>query len=90
MAPTDGNRELLSIYSKVSEDLGQGKDEAVNPLNAGAADVSFAADFVDMAIDAIGMSGANDHTVNETGHLPALQSQTKRAAVLLIRLSNYK
>ena len=89
MAPTDGNRELLSLYSSVSEDLGQGKVEAVNPLNAGAADVSFTADFVDMAIDAVGMSGSDDHTVNETGYLPALQSQTKRAAILLHRLQKW-
>lgn len=89
MAPTNGNRELLSIYSEISEDLGQGKVVAVNPLKAGAADVSFTADYVDMAIDAIGMSGANDHTVNETGHIPALLSQTKRAALLLYRLQDW-
>ncbi len=90
MAPTDGNRELLSIYSEVSEDLGQGKVVAVNPLKAGAADVSFTADFVDMAIDAVGMSGADDHTVNETGYLPKFKTQTQRAAILLLRLQNWK
>lgn len=90
MAPTNGNRELLSIYSEVSEALGQGKVVAVNPLKAGAADVSFTADFVDMAIDAIGMSGADDHTVNETGYIPALLSQTQRAAILLSRLQDWK
>jgi glutamate carboxypeptidase len=90
MAPTDGNRELLSIYSKVSEDLGQGKVVAVNPLKAGAADVSFAADYVEMAIDAVGMSGADDHTVNETGHIPALLFQTKRTALLLYRLQDWE
>jgi glutamate carboxypeptidase len=74
----------------VSEDLGQGKVEAVNPLKAGAADVSFTADFVDMAIDAVGMSGADDHTVNETGYLPSLASQTQRAAILLFRLQDWK
>ena len=89
MAPTDGNRELLSIYSEVSEDLGQGKVVAVNPLKAGAADVSFTADYVDMAIDAVGMSGADDHTVNETGYIPALLSQTQRAAILLYRLQDW-
>ncbi len=88
MAPTNGNRTLLNIYSKVSVDLGLGKVEAVNPLKAGAADVSFTADYVDMAIDALGMSGADDHTVNETGYLPALLTQTQRAAVLLYRLHN--
>jgi len=90
MAPTDGNRELLSIYSKVSEDLGQGKVVAVNPLKAGAADVSFTADYVEMAMDAIGMSGADDHTVNETGYLPRFKTQTQRAAILLYRLQNWK
>lgn len=90
MAPTDGNRELLSIYSKVSQDLGQGEVVAVNPLKAGAADVSFTADYVDMAIDAVGMSGADDHTVNETGQIPKFKTQTQRAAVLLYRLISYE
>ena len=89
MAPTDGNRELLSIYSELSEDLGQGKVVAVNPLKAGAADVSFTADYVDMAIDALGMSAADDHTINETGYIPALLSQTQRAAILLYRLQDW-
>lgn len=90
MAPTDGNRELLSIYSEVSEDLGQGKVVAVNPLKAGAADVSFTADYVEMAIDAVGMSGADDHTVNETGFIPRFKTQTQRAAILLYRLQDWK
>jgi glutamate carboxypeptidase len=89
MAPTDGNRELLSIYSKVSQDLGQGEVVAVNPLKAGAADVSFTADYVDMAIDAVGMSGADDHTVNEVGYLPKFKTQTQRAAILLYRLQKW-
>lgn len=87
MAPTDGNRELLSIYSKVSIDLGLGEVVAVNPLRAGAADVSFTADYVDMAIDALGMSGAADHTVEEVGYLNQFPRQAKRAAVLLYRLN---
>ncbi|MEQ9264664.1 MAG: M20/M25/M40 family metallo-hydrolase [Balneolaceae bacterium] len=86
MAPTKGNEELLSIYNKVSMDLGLGEVVAVNPLRAGAADVSFTAEYVDMAIDALGMSGDNDHTVEEVGFLNALPSQSKRAAVLLYRL----
>lgn len=88
MAPTDGNRELLAIYNKVSLDLGYGKVVAVNPLRAGAADVSFTSQYVDMAIDALGMSGADDHTVEETGNLIEFPRQAKRAAVLLLRLNN--
>ncbi len=87
MAPTDGNRELLSIYSKVSEDLGFGEVVAVNPLRAGAADVSFTANHVDMAIDALGMSGTDGHTVNELGYVNQFPRQAKRAAILLYRLN---
>lgn len=86
MAPTDGNRKLLSIYNEVSRDLGYGKVVAVNPLRAGAADVSFTAEYVDMAIDALGMSGAADHTVEEVGYLNQFPRQAKRAAILMLRL----
>ena len=58
MAPTEGNRKLLSLYDAVSRDLGFGPVTAVNPRNAGAADISFAADHVEMAIDGLGLLGA--------------------------------
>lgn len=86
MAPTDGNRQLLAIYSQASQDLGLGVVRAVNPLMAGAADVSFSAEHVDMAIDGLGMSGSAGHTVEETGILIALPQQAKRAALLIYRL----
>lgn len=88
MAPTEGNHRLLDLYSKVSRDLGFGEVTAVNPLRAGAADIAFAADHVDMAIDGLGMSGTEGHTVEETGYLPALDLQAKRAALLMYRLAN--
>ncbi len=87
LAPAEGNYRLLAKYDQVSRDLGLGPVEAVNPRNAGAADVSFTAGLVDMALDGIGMMGANDHSPNETALLPTLQSQTQRAAVLLYRLT---
>jgi glutamate carboxypeptidase len=40
-----------------------------------------------MAIDGLGLGGDDDHTVRETGDLRTLPMQTKRAAVLLYRLS---
>lgn len=88
MAPTEGNYKLLEIYSQVSEDLGFGEVVAVNPLRAGAADVSFTATHVDMAIDALGMSGTDGHTVNELGYINQLPRQSKRAALLLYRLQD--
>ncbi len=86
-APTDGNYELLKQLSKVSTDLGFMAVEPVNPSNAGAADISFTSDYIEMGLDGLGMGGRNDHTVNEIGHLKVLPMQTKRAAVLIYRLT---
>lgn len=87
LAPTDGNRRLLAMFSQVSDDLGYGVVTAVDPRNAGAADVSFTANLVDVAIDGLGPGGGNDHTVDEWIDLPTLAMQTKRAAVLMYRLA---
>ncbi|MEQ8416132.1 MAG: M20/M25/M40 family metallo-hydrolase [Imperialibacter sp.] len=86
-APTEGNYELLKQLSKVSTDLGFMAVEPVNASNAGAADISFTSDYIEMGLDGLGMGGKNDHTVNETGDLKVLPMQTKRAAVLLYRLT---
>ncbi len=86
-APTEGNRRLLGLFSRVSLDLGAGEVTAVDPRNAGAADVSFTAGLVEMAIDGLGPGGGNDHTVDEWIDLPTLALQTKRAAILMHRLT---
>ncbi|MDB4878454.1 MAG: peptidase [Gemmatimonadetes bacterium] len=85
MAPTAGNRRLLAMYDKASRDLGYGPVVAVDPSRAGAADVSFIASTVPMIIDALGLSGHDDHTEKETADLSKLPSQTKRAALLIYR-----
>ena len=86
LAPSDGNRKLLVLYDQASRDLGTGPVEAVDPSRAGAADVSFTAGLVPMAIDGIGMRGDGGHTVEETARLDWLPWQAKRAALLLSRL----
>lgn len=88
MAPTAGNRKLLAMYDQASQDLGLGPVVAVDPSRAGAADVSFVANIVGMAIDGVGLSGHDDHTDKETADLRKLPSQTERAALLLYRLGN--
>ena len=88
MAPTPGNAKLLAMYDRASRDLGTGPVVAVDPSRAGAADVSFVANLVPMTIDALGLSGHDDHTEKETADLRMLPVQTKRAAVLLYRLTN--
>jgi glutamate carboxypeptidase len=90
MAPTEGNKKLLTMYDEVSRDLGFGPVTAVDPRKAGAADVSFAADHVDMAIDGLGLLGGDSHTPQEFADLTSFQTQTQRLAVLLYRLGKGK
>jgi glutamate carboxypeptidase len=87
MAPTTGNARLLAIYDAASRDHGFGPVAAINPRKAGAADISFVADKVDMAIDGVGLMGDGGHTVDETADLATLDSQTIRAAVTIYRLA---
>ena len=88
LAPTDGNRRLLSMYDQASRDIGAGPVAASDPRAAGAADISFTAGRVEMALDGIGLMGRNDHSEHETADLATLPSQTKRAAVLIYRLTH--
>jgi glutamate carboxypeptidase len=90
MAPTDGNRRILAMYDQASRDIGSGPVTAVDPSKAGAADVAFIAGTVPMVIDGIGLSGHDDHSDKETADLRMLPSQTKRAALLMLRLSQLK
>ncbi len=86
MAPSAGNRKLLALYDTVSRDLGFGAVTEVNPRDAGAADISFAADRVEMAIDGLGLLGGGGHTPDEFADLRTFQPQAQRLAVLLYRL----
>lgn len=86
-APVEGNRRLLQMLDRASRDAGLPPVAAVDPARAGAADISFVAGRVDMAIDGLGLKGRSDHTVEETADLTMLPVQAKRAALLLIRLA---
>jgi glutamate carboxypeptidase len=74
----------------VSMSLGLGSVVAVDPMRAGAADVSFAAPYIPSAIDALGLAGWDDHTDKETANLNWFGPQTKRVALFLYRLSRSK
>jgi glutamate carboxypeptidase len=87
LAPSRGNDELLALYDQASRDLGFGPVTAVSPDKAGAADVAFVADEVPKVLDGVGLRGRGGHTPAETADLSTLSVQTKRAAVLLYRLS---
>ena len=86
LSPTEGNYKLLGLLDAVSRDLGQGPVTPVDPNRAGAADISFTAGYVRMALDGLGLGGADDHTVRETGNVRTLSIQAKRAAILMHRL----
>jgi glutamate carboxypeptidase len=90
LAPTPGNYQLLSFFDQVSKDLGFGPVGAVNPRDAGAADISFTSGYVEMAIDGLGPRSAGGHTVNETADPRTIPMEAKRAAVLLYRLTTNK
>jgi glutamate carboxypeptidase len=87
MAPSEGNRRLLAMYDRASRDIGAGPVTGVDPSRAGAADVAFIAGLVPLKIDGIGLSGHDDHSDKETADLGMLPVQTKRAALVLYRLT---
>ena len=89
MPPTAGNQALLAAYDSVSQALGYGAVEALDPGRRGAGDISFVARYVD-GLDGLGADGSGAHTPEERVYLGSLPMQTERAAVLLYRLSRRK
>ncbi|BDX06107.1 peptidase M20 [Planctobacterium marinum] len=88
LAPTEGNKKLLALFNQISLELGYGTVEAVNPRNAGAADISFTSGHVLMAIDGLGLMGDGGHTIHETADMRTFEQNMKRAALLMYRVAN--
>jgi glutamate carboxypeptidase len=86
MPPTEGNQALLALLDRVSRELGQGPVEAFDPAERGAADISFVAPYVD-GLDGLGPFGSGAHTPEEQLDLVSLPAVTKRAALLIYRLT---
>jgi glutamate carboxypeptidase len=86
MPPTEGNQALLAVLDEVSRDLGQGPVEAFDPAERGAADISFVAPYVD-GLDGLGPFGSGAHTPGEQLDLVSLPAVTKRAALMIYRLT---
>ena len=86
MPPTDGNYKLLTELSKVSVDLGMGEVKPWDPGMRGAGDISYVAPFIS-GIDGLGAMGRGAHSLSETIDLRTFNDLTKRAAILIYRLT---
>jgi glutamate carboxypeptidase len=86
MEPTEGNKRLHSILSRVNEDLGRGPMPILDPSRRGAADISFVAPYSD-ALAGLGADGQGGHSPNESLDLTSMPVAIKRAALLLYRLA---
>ena len=86
MTLSKGNLALLARYHQASVDLGYGPVVAANPRKAGAADISFAANHVEMALDGLGLMGRGAHTKDEVADLTTLQKNIEKTTLLLVRL----
>ncbi len=86
MAPTEENHALLRQYDAISRALGYGAVLPFDPGGRGAADISFVAPYV-AGLDGLGPQGSGAHTVRETIDLPTLNRATRRAALLIYRLT---
>lgn len=86
MAPTDGNKALQVMLSEINVELGRNPMPALDPLRRGASDVSFAAPYTD-ALAGLGGYGEGLHSPNEKLDLESIPIATKRAALLIYRLT---
>jgi glutamate carboxypeptidase len=86
MPPVEGNYQLLSILNKVSTDMGMGEVKPWDPGQRGAGDIAYVASYIS-GIDGLGGMGSGAHTLSETLNLKTFKDLTKRAAILIYRLT---
>lgn len=86
MSPTAGNMEVLQVLDKVSQDMGYGPVVKYDPGKRGAGDISFVAEYLD-CLDGLGVMGGGAHSEEEFVDLRTMEALTKRAAVLIYRLT---
>ena len=80
-----GNYQLLGFVKSIHEALGLAPASPANPVERGAADISFVeARFG--ALDGLGVTGPGRHSENEVLKVESLASSTKRAALLVLAL----
>ena len=86
MPPTDGNYQLFDMLKGVNADLGFDEPVAFPPGKRGAGDIAFVAPYVS-GLDGLGGSSSGAHGLGEKVDLNSLLPMTKRAALLMYRLT---
>ena len=87
MTPVEGNYVLLKQLDQVSRDLGFGTVEALDPGDRGAGDVAYISGIIP-GLDGIGIGGGNNaHAKGESADVSTIPMLTKRAALLIYRLT---
>ena len=87
MTPVDANYELLKLLDKASRDIGSGPVEALDPGDRGAGDIAYVSHLIP-GLDGIGIGGGErSHAKGEAARVDTLPTLTKRAAVLIYRLT---
>jgi glutamate carboxypeptidase len=86
MAPTAESRALLGILNQINQSLGLAKMPELDPMKRGAGDIAFVSPPLP-GLAGIGATGEGAHAPGETIDLSAQPINTKRAALLMYRLS---
>ncbi len=89
MPVTAAGEALLVQYDSASRALGYPALRAMDAANRGAGDLSFVAPYIP-GLDGMGSLGSGAHSPQESVHLPTLEMQTARAAVLMMRLAGIR
>jgi len=86
MFPSAGNYALLQQLSQVSQDMGYGPVGTVDPADRGAGDVAYVSHLIS-SLDGLGADGGGAHAPGESVELESMPMLTKRAAILIYRLT---
>ena len=87
MTPVEGNYQLLKQLDQASRDLGFGPVEALDPGDRGAGDIAYVSHIIP-GLDGLGIGGGqNSHATGESASVETMPMLTKRAAILMFRLT---
>jgi glutamate carboxypeptidase len=85
-SPTPGNKALLKLLNQVNHSLNQPDMPELDPLKRGAGDSAFVAQYIP-TLAGVGSSGSGDHSAAEKIDLTSLPINSKRAALLIYKLT---